>query len=252
MPRTVLAVFAHPDDETFGPGGTLAALAAAGDRVELLCATRGEAGTIGESASFGPRRLADIRTGELAEAVRVLGIQPPVVMDLPDGGLADLAPRALLEPIVQLIRGRRPELLVTFHPDGLSGHDDHKTVTTRLLEAFDLAADEGYEPGLGAPHRASRIWVYSIPRSKASRVTYRKLYDVPDEELDAVIDVRPFVTAKRAAVTAHATQKPFIDKLEAFLGDLEGFWSEEAFVLAKGAPLPANASRPVNDLYLGL
>ena len=104
----VLGVFAHPDDETFGPGATLARLAAEGHAVHLVTATRGEAGTMGPSARLGPRALADLREKELAAACGVLGLQAPLQLSLPDGGLAGLAPETLLRPIVRAVRDIRP------------------------------------------------------------------------------------------------------------------------------------------------
>jgi len=247
----VLAVFAHPDDETFGPGATLARLAAEGHPVHLLCATRGEAGTIGESARFGRRRLADLREEELCGACRALGIAAPEILALPDSGLARLEERTLVRPIVRAIRAHRPRLLITFHADGLSGHADHRTVTARTRDSFRMAGEDGLWPDLGAPHRVERLWTYAIPDSKARLITYRKLYSVPDASLDAVIDVGPFVERKRAAVLAHASQKPFIDRMERELGGLDHLWAEEGFVLAEGVAV-APERRPVGDLFDGL
>jgi LmbE family N-acetylglucosaminyl deacetylase len=247
----VLALFAHPDDETFGPGGTLAALAAAGHPVHLLCATRGEAGTIGESASLGRERLAAVREEELRAACLALGLRPPRQLGLPDGGLADLDPDLLLRPFLRMIRAVRPAVIVTFHANGISGHRDHRTVTRLAGLAFERAADSRHAPELGSPHAARRLWTYALDESRARRVTYRKLHAVPDAEVDAEIDIRAFVAAKRAAVAAHATQRPFMDHLEEHVGDLEGFWNPESFVLtAARDPLPPG-ERPVRDLFAG-
>jgi LmbE family N-acetylglucosaminyl deacetylase len=253
MNRRVLGLFAHPDDETFGPGGTLALLGARGDRVRVVCATRGEAGTIDRSAFLGKKRLAALRETELAAACRALGIEPPSMLHLPDGGLHRLDPETLQRPFVRAIREYRPDILITFHSGGISGHRDHRTVTVRALEAFEMAADPDRWPYLGAPWAAARVWCYSLPESQAARVTFRTLHAVPDDEIDAVLDVSRHLAAERAAVGAHASQKAFVDHLESFLGDLDGFWSEEAFVLAAArTPLPRSAARPVDDLFLGM
>jgi LmbE family N-acetylglucosaminyl deacetylase len=249
--RSVLALFAHPDDETFGPGGTLARLAADGAAVHLLCATRGESGTIDRSAFLGRRRLAALREEELRAACRELLILPPEILPLPDGGLHRLVPETLLRPFVRAIRAHRPEILVTFHPNGISGHRDHRTVTARALEAFERAADPDLWPYLGPPHAARRLWGYAMPGSKAARITYRTLHSVPDSELDARIDVRDHLARERRAVAAHASQAAFVTQLEAFLGDLDAFWAEEAFVLLASRP-PAPGPAPVEDLYAGL
>jgi N-acetylglucosamine malate deacetylase 2 len=251
LARTVLGLFAHPDDETFGPGATLAMLAAQGHVVHLLCATRGEAGTIGRSASLGRRELASVREAELKAACRALGTREPEILTLPDSGLARLEDETLLRPIVRAIRSVRPQVLVSFHADGISGHTDHRTVSARTLRAFDLAADRALWPDLGAPHAATRFWAYCIPETKARRITTRRIFSVPDESVDALLDVRSHIPAKRAAVAAHASQKPFIDRLEQDLGGLEEQWSTEAFILA-AARVPLDGARPARDLFEGI
>jgi N-acetylglucosamine malate deacetylase 2 len=252
-PRTVLGLFAHPDDETFGPGATLALLAARGHRVHLVCATRGEAGTIGESASMGRTALAALRTRELEGACRELGILPPRILSLPDYGLARLDEETLLRPFVGAIREYRPDILISFHADGISGHADHRTVSARVGTAFERAADAGRWPDLGPPHAAGRYWVYGISESRARRVTGRTIHAVPDEQVDAELDVADFIEAKRRAVAAHASQKPFIDWLEEHVGGLDDYWRTEAFLLAASrAPLPAGGPRPVHDLFAGM
>ena len=249
--RTVLGVFAHPDDETFGPGATLARLAGEGHAVHLLTATRGEAGTIGISASLGRQDLAAIREAELVAACAALGIHPPEILTLPDYGLARLDEETLLRPFVRKIRSVRPDIVMSFHADGISGHNDHRTVAARLGRAFDVAADSAVWPYLGSPFAVQRFWAYSVPESRARRVTMRKLFAVPDEDIDAVLDVRAYVRAKRAAVAAHASQKPFIDRLEQDLGDLDEYWAQESFVLA-AARVPLAGPRPVPDLFEGM
>jgi LmbE family N-acetylglucosaminyl deacetylase len=252
-PRTILGVFAHPDDETFGPGGALARLAAEGHTVHLLCATRGEAGTIGDSGGLGRRNLASIREEELAKACRALGIHSHRVLTLPDSGLARLDEETLVRPFVGALRALQPELLLSFHAEGISGHPDHRTVTARAATAFDLAAEAERWPELGPPHAVVRFWTYGIPESKARRITHRRIHAVPDEDVDALIDVRDYVDDKRAAVAAHATQKPFIDHLETIVGGLDEYWGEEAFVLERARiPLPPAEPRPVSDLLVGM
>jgi LmbE family N-acetylglucosaminyl deacetylase len=251
MTRTVLGFFAHPDDETFGPGATLARLAAEGHAVHLLTATRGEAGTIGQSASLGRQELASVREAELVAACAALGIHPPEILTLPDSGLVRLDEETLLRPFVRKIRTVRPDIILSFQAEGISGHLDHRTVTARVLTAFERAADPNLWPYLGAPFTVQRFWAYSIPESRARRITMRRLFAVPDDAIDAILDVRAYVKAKRAAVTAHASQKPFIDRLEQDLGGLDDYWAEESFVLA-AARAPLTEKRPVHDLFEGM
>lgn len=229
----VLAVFAHPDDETFGPGGTLAKLTRTGRSVHLLTMTCGEAGTIDKSAAMGRRNLAALRRHELRTACAVLGIEGLTQLHLPDSGLIRLEEETLLRPIVGAIRRYRPRLVMTFHGDGISGHPDHRTVTRRVKTGFDLAMDPGCWPDLGGPHAAWRLWTYAVTREYSDRVTWRKLHAVDEEALSARVDVTEYVAVKRAAVAAHASQAKFIRDLEEQLGDLE-FWNREGFTLERG------------------
>jgi LmbE family N-acetylglucosaminyl deacetylase len=95
-PLVLLAVFAHPDDETFRPGGTLALLARQGVQVYLLTATRGEAGSCGDPPVCRPEELPVVRERELRCACAALGIEPPHILDYPDGRLSDVDPEAVV------------------------------------------------------------------------------------------------------------------------------------------------------------
>jgi mycothiol S-conjugate amidase len=189
----------------------------------------------------------------MAAAASALGVRTVEQLAFPDGGLARLAEETLLRPFVRAVRRVRPDIVMTFHANGISGHLDHRTVTARSLAAFERAADPAYAPDLGTPHTTSRLWTYCVAESKAERITWRRIHSVPDCELDAVIDVGAFVDAKRAAVSAHASQAPFVHDMERRLGDLTEQWSTEGFVLsAARVPLPDGMARPVNDLFAGM
>jgi LmbE family N-acetylglucosaminyl deacetylase len=152
---------------------------------------------------------------------------------------------------VRAVRAVRPDILVTFHENGLSGHADHTTVSRRVITAFRAAEDARW-PELGPPHAAARLWMYSIPDSRAGKIA-RTLHTVPDDALDAVIDVAESLPARRAAVAAHATQKPFIDWVESQLEDPDAYWRREGFQLRDArVPLPSRGPRPVDDLLAGL
>lgn len=131
--RSLLAVFAHPDDESLACGGLLAACADAGARVSLLCLTRGEHGP---GAGAGRGRL---RTDELRAAARVLGVAHVEILDHEDGMLRWLDPDALDADIRGAIVRRRPDVVVTFDEDGLYWHPDHIAVherTTAVVAAL--------------------------------------------------------------------------------------------------------------------
>lgn len=125
---TVLTVWAHPDDETYLAGGLLAALGDAGNSVACVTATRGEAADPGATA--GERAaLAAVRTTELERALAVLGVADHHWLGLPDGGCADVDPEQPVGCLLDLLDRVRPDTVVTFGPDGFTGHPDHRAVS---------------------------------------------------------------------------------------------------------------------------
>lgn len=126
--QQVLVVVAHPDDESFGLGGVIAALVEAGAEVRVLCLTAGEASTLGASES-----LAQIRAEELESAARELGVRATVLRHHPDGALAARLPQ-LVQEVAEQVRGARPDgLLVFCAAGGVTGHPDHEAATTAAL-----------------------------------------------------------------------------------------------------------------------
>jgi LmbE family N-acetylglucosaminyl deacetylase len=125
---TVLGVWAHPDDEAYLAGGVLSALADAGHRVVCVTATRGEAAV--PDATAGERAAAAaVRTAELAEALSVLGVTEHHWLDLPDGGCADVDPGLATACLGALVDEVGPATILTFGPDGFTGHPDHRAVS---------------------------------------------------------------------------------------------------------------------------
>src|SRR4051794_11056826 len=133
--RTVLAVFAHPDDESLACGGTLARLSDAGARVVLLCASRGEHGAISDPALVPDGDLRRGRAHELGEAARILGIAELLILDHPDGDLRWANVPELHAQIVTMIQQHRPDAVITFGEDGLYWHLDHIGVHERTFTA---------------------------------------------------------------------------------------------------------------------
>ena len=125
----LLAVFAHPDDEAFRCGGTLALLARRGVRVQVLTATRGQAGSCGDPPLCAPAELPLLRERELRCACAALGIAPPILLDYADGALADVDETAATAQVVTVIEQVHPTVLLTWPPDGLSGHPDYLSWT---------------------------------------------------------------------------------------------------------------------------
>ena len=205
-PETLLAVFAHPDDESFRCGGTLALLAGRGVRVWVLCATRGEAGVPGLS----PEQAGQVRERELRCACRALGIEPPRFLDYQDGTLAQVDEGQAVERVVRAVRELRPQVLLTWPPDGVSGHPDHVAVSYWTGEAFRQAADPAAYPeheaeGL-SPHVVAGLYHIVVPRSLAQALEMNHLHTVPDEAVTLAVDVSAVWEAKMAAIRCHRTQ----------------------------------------------
>lgn len=142
---TVLGVWAHPDDETYLAGGLLAALRDAGLRVVCVTATRGEAAD--PTATAGERiALAALRTRELEAALTILGVEEHHWLDQPDGGCAGLDPTWPVRHLARIIEDVDPDTVLTFGPDGFTGHPDHRTVSAWTDSAVALAAAAGVAP----------------------------------------------------------------------------------------------------------
>jgi LmbE family N-acetylglucosaminyl deacetylase len=139
---TVLGVWAHPDDEAYLSGGLMALARDAGSRVVCVTATRGEHGTP-DPVGWPPDRLAVARTAELARCLAVLGVHEHHWLGYVDGELADVDPEPAVERLSALIAEVRPHTVLTFGPDGITGHPDHQTVSRWARAAFDRAAPPG-------------------------------------------------------------------------------------------------------------
>jgi N-acetylglucosamine malate deacetylase 2 len=209
LPRLarVLAVCAHPDDESFGLGAVLAALASAGTTSSLLCFTHGEASTLGHG-SAGLRR---IRAQELAAAAAVLSVGATTLLDYPDGGLAGIPAATLAAPVHQHIHLARPEALLVFDKGGITGHPDHCQATAAALSAarqWDLPVIAWAIPG----HVAALLNT-EFGASFAGR---------PPDQIDVVITVDRATQFK--AIACHASQSadnPVLWRRLELLGDAE-------------------------------
>jgi len=252
----LLVVLAHPDDEN-GMGGTLARYAAEGARVVLVCATRGEAGTIFNPDLATPATLAQVREQELRCSCATLGIEPPRFLDCSDGAVRDCS-EAALERVVRLMRLLRPQIVLTFGPDGVYGHPDHVAVSRLVTLAWKKAGDPEAFPqhedaGLTA-YTPMRLFYFALPASVVAGWSRHvdltvnlngetlPIRGVPDEEISLTLDVAPFLEQKRAAAACHRTQidpQSPLNNLPA--AEQAQFARFEHFVLAGGPALPARA-----------
>jgi len=260
---TILVVLAHPDDEN-GMGGTLARYASEGVRVVLVCATRGEAGTIFNPALATPETIAVVREQELRCSCAELGIEPPRFLDCSDGAVRECSDAAL-ERVVALVRELRPQALITFGPDGIYGHPDHVAahqLTTRAWQAAGNAAVFPQHRARGLlPWQPARLFYFALPTSLIKlwgqygdltvELNGKRLpiTGVPDEQISLKLDVAPFLERKRRAWACHQTQMNPNAPLRQLPEELLERWQRwEHFVLAGGKPLPAGSA----DLLAGL
>lgn len=157
MTPRILCLYAHPDDETFCSGGTLAKYAAQGAEILVISATRGQAGQIQDASAATRRTLGAVRESELRHACQHLGVQQVVCWDYMDGKLKEADPQALDGDVVRVIRQFRPDVVITFDPTGAYGHPDHIAICQAATRGCLLASDPQQFPEQGLP-------AYSVPR----------------------------------------------------------------------------------------
>jgi LmbE family N-acetylglucosaminyl deacetylase len=172
----ILAVLAHPDDETFGMGGTLALYARRGALVYLVCTTRGEVGDVDPQYLQGFDSIAERREYELRCAAQKLGLKDVFFLGYRDSGMPGAAdnhhPQALAAApldevaakVVGYIRRLRPQVMLTFDPIGGYRHPDHIAVHNATVRAFALAGDAGYVSDDLPPYQPQKLYFYTIPR----------------------------------------------------------------------------------------
>jgi LmbE family N-acetylglucosaminyl deacetylase len=210
--KTILCVFAHPDDESLACGATLARASDAGAKVVLFCASRGEAGSTSDPALIADDDLGRVRTRELSQAAGVLGIAEIVVMDHRDGELRWQAADIEME-IAQTLKRYRPDAVITFGEDGLYWHADHIGIyehTTAAVKA--LAANTPPLYYVTLPRGAMRS-VVDAARAKNGAPANLSLWGIAPEAFGEaaqpptlVVDASAWAPRKLAALRCHRTQ----------------------------------------------
>jgi LmbE family N-acetylglucosaminyl deacetylase len=217
------AVYAHPDDDTYGNGGVVA-LEGAGLAYTLIVATSGEAGGIGDPSLAGRETLGEVREREQRDALAELGAASADIRFLryPDGGLAAVPRQELVDRTAAVLREARPHVVVTFGPEGVTRHGDHVAIHQAATEAFHvLRAEEAGEA-------FRRLFYCALPQSAVDRLR-RTLRDgdvdtgewddldmprgVPDHTITAIVDCRSVFDRKMRALRAHRTQTPALELL---------------------------------------
>lgn len=288
--RRLLLVHAHPDDESINNGATMALYAATGAQVTLVTCTLGEEGEVipPDLAHLAPDRddrLGPHRVGELAAAMKELGVadhrflggpgrfRDSGMMGVPQNRRAgafwntdvdDAAPY-----LVEIIRSVRPQVLVTYDPNGGYGHPDHIQAHRVAMRAAELAGERAFRRDLGDAHAIAKIYWNRVPRSVAEEGFARlraaggadfpgiaEINDIPgvvdDSEITTEIDGTVYASRKTAAMRAHATQIAVDGPFFALSNDLgQPVFATEYYQLVRGEPGAPPGERE-HDLFAGL
>ncbi|MEV8567080.1 N-acetyl-1-D-myo-inositol-2-amino-2-deoxy-alpha-D-glucopyranoside deacetylase [Streptomyces sp. NPDC051322] len=287
--RRLLLVHAHPDDESINNGATMAAYAAAGAHVALVTCTLGEEGEVippglAHLASDRDDALGEHRIGELAAAMRELGVADHRFLGGPgrfrdsgmmgveqnrrEGAFWNTAVDDAAPYLVGVIRSLRPQVLVTYDPNGGYGHPDHIQAHRVATRAAELAAEPAYRQDLGEPHTIDKVYWNRVPRSVAEEGFARlraagtefpgiaEIGDVPgvvdDALITAEIDGTAYTAAKSAAMRAHASQIAVDGPFFALSNDLgQPLFVREYYELVRGASGAPDGERET-DLFAGV
>lgn len=293
MNRRLLLVHAHPDDESSQSSATIARHCAAGDQVTLVTCTLGERGEIlvPDWAHYSEQELGAHRVEELRAAMQHMGLTDQVFLGgvghyhdtgmdrSPDGAVIvpDATPdnafwhADLLEAanhLVEIIRDRKPQVMITYDPFGGYGHPDHIQAHRVAMYAYTLAASPAHRPDLGEPWAVQRVlwgahnttmWKAAYP---LAREQFPDLFDgqdrdpdsfgPPEDQICAVVPIAELYDVTRAALGAHRSQVNVEDVFWQFHGmvnQMDG--AGEAYVFACGTPFPPSEG-PHTDLFAGL
>jgi N-acetyl-1-D-myo-inositol-2-amino-2-deoxy-alpha-D-glucopyranoside deacetylase/mycothiol S-conjugate amidase len=284
MTHTLLLVAAHPDDESFGPGGTLAKYALAGRRVIYACATRGEVGSADPEHLQGHASPGDMRWAELMCASKALGLTEVIHLGYRDSGMPgspdNTHPEALaaapLEQVtarvVQLIRQHQPHVVVTFDPIGGYRHPDHIAIHNATVQAFHAAGDAAQYPEAGAAYAPQKLYfevfgrgflklaVKVLPlfgqdprhfgRNKDIDIASLAEVDFPTHARVAI----PLAARlrKHAAGLCHRSQLAGGPPLSGLIGTLARYLPQTESFMRAHPPVPEGATLNELDLFQGI
>jgi LmbE family N-acetylglucosaminyl deacetylase len=267
QPLRLMAILAHPDDESLGNGGALARYAAEGVEVTLVTATRGQRGWLGDaSENPGLEALGRIRESELRAAGAALGLREVALLDYVDGELDRVNPDAVICELVAQIRRVRPQVVLTFGLDGAYGHPDHMAISQLTTGAIVRAADSRYGHRCSArgPHAVSKLYHMAVSEARAKQ--YARAFGELSMEVDGVTRF-PQVTPdwlvgarieagaawQRAwqAVASHRSQLPQFEMLAAMSeSEKQALWGTNDYArVFSTVPTAAGMER---DLFAGL
>ena len=264
---TLLLVHAHPDDEAISTGGSMMKAHADGHRVVLVTATRGEVGEIHNMDEEATRpHLGEVRTKELEEAARMLGVDRTVFLGYRDSGMVGTAdndnPKSFhqaplgeaAEKLAAILREEKPDVVLTYAEDGTYGHPDHIKAHYVTNAALDLLEKEGWQPEklyyTAIPRSAMKAFMEQVPEEARQQGVGMTIPGTPDELITTRIDVSDLVDRKREAFRAHVTQN---DPNSWFANMADQIYrlafGTEMYQLARGKP---GSALPETDLFAGV
>ena len=279
MTNAILAVLAHPDDESFGLGGTLALYARRGYDIYLVCATRGEAGTVDKEYLNGFKDTAELRTHELLQAAKVLGLKEVFFLGYRDSGMPGTEenrhPDAQINhsidevagKIVRFIRELKPEIVLTFDPIGGYRHPDPIHIHHATNLAFEKAGDTSFHPEAGAPFEPRALFYQVFPRGFLKWMTrlmplfgkdprkWGRNGDIDLKELAEVefpvhvrVDIRPVAEIKGQAGAQHASQGG-VGMRTGLMGLVTRLFGEREDYMRAFPPVPGGRNQVSRDLF---
>lgn len=236
--HTIMGIFAHPDDETFGPGGTLIKYAAEGHNTAVLTATHGQAGRA--AGLTVESTVGDIRKKEAKKAAEILGLHTHLMLNFYDGTLNEAQIPPLQDFILTAVNEINPDIIIIYEPGGISMHLDHIAVSKAVMKLWQAKEI-----------RPKKIYYFGLPREMMAQMG-RDGGLPPDKQ--ATIDVSEYLEKKREAMMAHESQRKDWEMLFARMEEMkkagQKYLSHEYFSLA-GTELKG-LSFPESDLLAGL
>ena len=266
---TLLLVHAHPDDESISTGGVMMKARADGHRVVLVTATRGEVGEIHNMDEAATRpRLGEVRTQELANASRILGVSRGEFLGYRDSGMMGTADnenpasfhQAPLDEaaarLAAILREEKPEVVVTSAEDGTYGHPDHikaHFVTNAALDSM-LRSNEPWTPKklyyTAIPRSLMQAFIEQMPEEARRQDTGIRIVGTPDELVTTKVDVSEFVDRKREAFAAHVSQMDPNSWFATMADEIYRLaFGTEYYQLARDKP---GSALPESDLFAGI
>jgi LmbE family N-acetylglucosaminyl deacetylase len=262
----LMCVLAHPDDESLGAGGTLAKYGSEGVETYLVTATRGERGRFGEEQERpAPGVVGAVREKELREAARELGVREVWLLDYRDKELDQADPSEAIAKIAVHLRRVRPQVVITFAPDGAYGHPDHIAISQFTTAAVVSAADPAFRPEDGdSSHRVSKLYYMAWPEEswRAYQAAFRDLSITvdgverraapwPEWAITTVVDTTSHWPQVWRAVCCHKTQLAIYSKLDRLPEEHHrAIWGSQQYYRAFS--LVNGGRRRETDLFEGL